>query len=399
MATALNKDLEEIKKSFQESMTIQMNEFSSKILTEMDAKLRKFNSDVSTGKGNVGNKSGQNVSHPKNKNGKSYQTKRNQNHKETRSSGKIQNSNSEGLPHNSAFIEENNHPRKVNPYFGKRKNNNPMSMKQERKNIKEYVNTTKSDGLSKNLQCECEIVINCIRKFDDGTYEEKTSYDKNEALRALKKFDTNVSSKEIRNVRRHPGVTNSDYQRVTVLFSNSETPMRLAQKAEDNNDFTILQRSVPKDIRDRNLLTRQKLEDLNANRPRTCPFLWSITTVKGLDILIQEPDPKFVPSLDESKTGEDIFHDTVDSPKMGSQPSHQSNLFGLNSKLGQTGNAQMSNLPDVPIEDYIADLTQKHRGVNDAMLTEILKSQGMKSREEKTGKKGSKNGKGASSRV
>ena len=44
---------------------------------------------------------------------------------------------------------------------------------------------------------------------------------------------------EIRNIRRYPGWEKNTENTitVTVLFSNSTTPDRLAQKAEDENDL------------------------------------------------------------------------------------------------------------------------------------------------------------------
>ena len=375
------KELEEIKRSFAESVALQMTshltDFSSKMLTEMDKKLSEFQNGSGGGmvRGNGRRNNGQ-------FNNQTQQSKPNSGYK-----GKKPNmrpnvtpeakSNVDNSGHNSAFVAGNDSKTKrINPYLNKpNKAQQINGAKIERKNVKEYVNFNKTENTAKSIQCECEIVINCIRRFE-GSYEEMAAYDKKEALRALKKFDTNVSLKEIRNVRRHPGKHDGDYIRVTVLFGNSETPSRLAQKAEDDNDFTTLQRSLPRDIRERNKATLEKVADLNQNRRKENAFLWTTTTVKGLVILIQEPDPNFVKPQDVSDVSEDQFHDS-----MGSQETHQQNLADLNKKLAENGAPHVTNVPILDVDSYIDDLTPKYGGINRAMIQAILKGQGMKSKE------------------
>ena len=376
-------DIEDIKKSFHESVSLQMStqmeEFSKKMLHAMDEKITD-----SFGRGGNGSRGRGNHQRYSNrgggghrgggKNQRNYNRNGNKNQGTVTGNGGAESNNN----HDSAFIVENvkSKPKRVNPYFGKNSQAG-FATKMERKNVKEFVNFNKTEGTSRNLQCECEIVVNCIRYFN-GTYEENTLYDKKEALRALKKFDTNVSSKEIRNVRRHPGQQTGDYIKVTVLFGNSETPSRLAQKAEDDNDFSVLQRSLPKDIRERNKATLSKVSDLNEARSKEDAFLWTTTMVKGLVILIQEPDPHFVMPQEKSQVEDEQFQDSEEPD--AETPTHSQNLEELNRKLKENGSPPVNNIPEMAIEDYIEELTPKYGGINKAMITAILKTHGMKSR-------------------
>ena len=399
-----SKDLDDIKKSFQDSMatqmSLQLHDFSSKMLSEMDKKLSDFKNEVGNGNGfgknkkNFNNQKGQS-------NQRSFQSRTGARPKARPNSNQNSTPKNDVKNHDKAFVTEEvvkQKQKRINPYFdNKTVQSGPnTNIRTERKNVKEFVNHNRTENISRSIQCECEIVINCIPKFYGATYEDTVAYDKKEALRALKKFDTNVSSKEIRNVRRHPGVQNGDYIRVTVLFGNSDTPSRLAQKAEDANDFSVLQRSLPRDIRERNSLTLSKLDDLNSNRSKNCHFLWKTTTVKGLVILIQEPDPDYVKPLDGSMGLDDQeFHDSITSPK-----SHPENLKDLNNVLLKNGANPMTNIPEMSIDEYLDDLAPKYGGINKAMITDILKNQGMKSKEDfKIGKKGEKTIKGATSRA
>ena len=362
-------NIEELKKSFHESvaeqMSAQLDDFAIRMNKVLDKRLGKFEQNLKP----------QNKSNWKKGQAGSSNLRNNQN----RNDGSGGRGNGSRNKPKGQMGQKSNIP-----------NRQTGSTNKDKKEAKEFVAFTRSENTAKQWQCECEIIVNCIPNFK-GSFDEIQAHDKFEALKFLQQYDKDVKRNEIKNVRRHPGSDRSKEKmvKVTVLFNNSETPARLARKAEEEDDFSIIQRSLPKDIRDRNMATVARLEDLNLKRPQNCPFLWSITTVKGLKILIQISDPTFRAEKEKEKEEtEPETEQTSDnqSPKAGGQSDLNATVGGmrtLNEKLKKTGNSMLTNLPDIYAEDYIEELAEEFGDINVDMMMKVLQTAGMKTKVKK----------------
>ena len=362
------ENIEEIKKSFHESvavqMTAQLDSFAKNWNEKMDKRFELLERGMEQKSQNSarGNQGG-------NRGGKT---------RKNNFSNRAGNGNNDSAKSKIGSGNGSNTSAKQNN--GAKNMGRPKSNFQSKKETKDAINISRTDGLAKQIQCECEIVVNCIPNFK-GSFKEIQAHDLFEALKILQQVDKFVKKNEIKNIRRHPGSEKSkeEFIKVSVLFNNSETPARLALKAEVDDDFTKIQRSLPKDIRDRNMVTLNTMEDLNKKRPQNCPYLWSKTVVKGLIILIQIPDPLFREVPEQIKENPETAQVPA-VPQPGTIHSAVEKTKELNEKLLATGNTPLSNLPDVCMEDYMEELEDEFGPLHKEMMEKVLLRAGMKSK-------------------
>ena len=229
---------------------------------------------------------------------------------------------------------------------------------------KNFIEYNRIEAECKSKISDCEIVVNNIPKFW-GTFEENVEHDKRETINSLKKLERGFVASEIKHIRRHPGQDkNKSLIKVTVLFTNSATPDRLALKAEAKEDFTVVERSVTKEVRERNADLKNHRDDLNLARSQDCPFLWSLITVKGIKMLVQIPDPDFKPE-------EEAFYEakaTLESATSATQE--------LNGILGQNGlPAQMTNVPQISVDQKLEEVKDAYSGQELEVIKKYLTNQ------------------------
>ena len=250
----------------------------------------------------------------------------------------------------------------------------------EQQYLKQYTNFTIDEAQSNANRCACELVLNCIPKFF-GSYAANESHDLREATRILKEADQEFEGYEVVQAQRHPGQegTDLDFIRVTVLFTNSQTPDRIATKAEKTRNTTMFQRSVPKNIRQRNDSMDVYITNLNFLRPKNCAYLWSTVLIRGEKHRIQRSDPSFVP-IPEAEMNATSNQETEVSPS-----SSGDGLMGAiaavknaNAKMAKTGpEAPLNNIPVLTVNEALAELKEKHGGNMELACQELLLNHGL----------------------
>ena len=268
--------------------------------------------------------------------------------------------------------------------------------------LKQFMHFNIEESHSNANRCSCELVITCIPKFFGAQYVENESHDLIEATRILKVADPNFDEHEIIHAQRHPGQENTDldFIKVTVLFNNSQTPDRIASRAEKLRDTTMFQRSIPIHIRQRNATMDDYIINLNSLRPKNCPYLWSTALVRGEKHRIQRSDPSFVPGRVPEP---EVETTTTNSGAAGAETemTPATGLTGaaaalklVNSKLSATGSeTPMTNLPTMTVGELMADLKKKHNGNMDLVCQEILLEHGIPDKMElRKARKNSSNG-------
>ena len=246
----------------------------------------------------------------------------------------------------------------------------------EQQYLKQYTNFTIDEAQSNANRCACELVLNCIpKKF--GTYAEKEAHDLRESIRVLKEADPAFEGHEVVHAQRHPGQENTelDFIKVTVLFTNSQTPDRIATKAEKNRDTTMFQRSVPKNIRLRNETMGVYIENLNSLRPKNCPYLWSTVLIRGETHRIQRADPSFVPQREPEA---EVTENLEQNPRKDGLRGAITALKGANAIMAATGpEAPMGNIPILTVNEALAELKEKHNGNMELACQELLLNHGL----------------------
>ena len=249
----------------------------------------------------------------------------------------------------------------------------------EQQYLRQYMSFSIDEAQSNANRCACELIINSIPKFF-GTYAQNEEHDLRESIRILKVADSQFKGTEIHHVQRHPGQekTESDFIRVTVLFSNLHTPDRIATKAEEQRDSTIFQRSITKGLREKNKTMDAYIYNLNLLRPKNSAYLWSSVMIRGEKHKIQRSDPTFV--LVPETPAEVETPKETDAPKKGVKGAIQA-LKEVNIKLASTGpETPMENIPGLTVEDTIEELKVKHGGNMTLACQELLLMQGVPDR-------------------
>ena len=258
----------------------------------------------------------------------------------------------------------------------------------EQQYLKQFTNFAIDEAQSKTTRCSCELVIKCIPKMF-GTYAQNEEHDTSNAIDILKSADKDFCSKEVLHVARHPGQENTPLNiiRVTVLFNNSCTPERIVTRAEMENDDTIFQRSIPKNIRQRNLTMGSFITNLNSLRPKNASHLWSSVILRGEVHAIKRADPTFVPPVENSEpeTEEDQTNSTPapTTPIPETEESVKKTKKGLfkavealknaNLKMAKySPNPPMQNTPGLTVEEVLMDMETKHSGDMTLACQELL---------------------------
>ena len=249
----------------------------------------------------------------------------------------------------------------------------------EQQYLKQFTDFSIVEAQSGANRCLLELVINCIPKHF-GTYAENDEHDLRETIRILKNADSRFEPKEVMNVQRHPGQhkeMEGDFVRVTVLFNNIFTPDRIATAAENNakdGEETLIQRSISKGLRWRNKSLIDYVENLNLLRPVNTPYIWSSVMIRGERHVIQKPDPNFVLPT-EAETAQET--EVVPGRTTGIFAAVE-NLKLANQKMAQTApSPPMTNIPDLTVEEVMADLRIKHSGNMELACQELLIIQGV----------------------
>ena len=160
------------------------------------------------------------------------------------------------------------------------------------KNIKEFVRYEQKDKDSETELCKFQIIVNCIRSFE-GDFADEMEHIREEVEKMLTDFDKDLDAAEIMHVQRIRSPAGHELIRAIVYFSNIETPERLASKAEKDGNDEILQRSLPRHIRERNADMDDHVKRLNEQRPQNNPYLWAVLMLKGKKFAIKMPDPLY----------------------------------------------------------------------------------------------------------
>ena len=247
----------------------------------------------------------------------------------------------------------------------------------EQQYLKQFTNYAIDEAQSKSTRCSCELVIRCIPKFH-GSYAQNEEHDTSKAIEVLKSADKDFHSKEILHVARHPGQENSplDVIRVTVLFNNSNTPERIISRAEMDNDDTIFQRSLPKNIRQRNLTMGSFITNLNSLRPKNASHLWSSVILRGEVHAIKRADPTFVPETEPETpkvTGTaPETEEKLRKPRKGIFKAVEA-LKEANQKMAKCApEPPMLNTPGLTVEEVMTDMETKHGGDMTLACQELL---------------------------
>ena len=247
----------------------------------------------------------------------------------------------------------------------------------EQQYLKQFMSFSIDEAQSNVTRCACELIIHCIPGFW-GSYAQNEAHDLRQATILLKANDPLFKDQEIIHVYRHPGQKEADGKllRVTVLFSNSVTPDRIATKAEELRDTKVFQRSLTRGLREKNKTMGDYIYNLNLLRPKNCPYLWSSVVLKGEIHKIQRSDPSFVPEPEMPKKPE------TNPAKKGPKGAIQA-LKEVNRKLAETGpEAPMDNVPGLTVEDTLEELKIKHGGNMTLACQELLMIQGVPDRKD-----------------
>ena len=270
----------------------------------------------------------------------------------------------------------------------------------EQQYLKQFTDYSIVESQSGANRCALELIINCIPKFF-GTYAQNDDHDMREAIRVLQTADTKFKPDEVVNVQRHPGQsqeTVKDFIRVTVLLDNVRTPDRIATMSEKNRgENELIQRSLTKGLRGRNKSLEYYVTNLNLLRPLNTSYLWSTVKIRGEKHIVQNPDPSYVVPTEtetEEKTIPETEKKTSSEKPTVPMPgifSAVENLKIFNRKMAQTApSAPMQNIPELKLDEVMADLRKKHGGNMELACKELLIIQGVTDKRELRNKKDSK---------
>ena len=239
--------------------------------------------------------------------------------------------------------------------FGQRVMKQPQQVsKNDMKNIKEFVRIENKDTDGESEICKFQLVISCIPSFE-GDFPEQEEHDSVHAMKILNEFDAEIKEEEIVHVQRIRSPIGHEMVRVLVYFDNTETPDRLATKAERQENTSMVQRSLPKHMRERNVAKDLQMEHLNSIRPQNCAYLWTKITMKGMTALVKKTDPAY----------QKITTTDLEGAAKTVQQLHKT-LAGV----GATNEVQ--DTPLISMNQGLQDLSEEAQGDKDLMIKLLM---------------------------